>query len=454
MDKSMIDKMASEQHSQHPAKVAYIVSAFPALSETFVLYEMIAMEKLGVRIELYPLRRLREKECHPEAKRWIERAHYHPFLSLQMLAAHWRFIRRSPIRYFKLWSEVLRGTFGSLNFFLGALAIFPKAGFFAQQMLEQGVTHVHAHFANHPTVAALIIHRLTGIPFSFSARGTDIQVDRHMLKQKIDAAEFVVSVSLHNKQLMVAECGRRVERKIEVVHGGVDVDRLRPRPKFAAGLFRILCVARFEEVKGHAYLIAACERLRKRGVRFECRLIGSGPLASAIREQIRRARLEGQILILGERAYPDVITELSQADVVVLPTAPTSSGKREGIPNVLKEAMACELPVIATAAGGIPELVTCETGVLVPPRDPDALALALEHLSKDRILCQQLGQAARRRVVEKFNLNDSVARRALLFLSSGRARRQPRPAGNSKTLFVPDCTMFARDQRTSTGLPQ
>lgn len=414
----MIDSTACEHVNQGSAKVAYIVSAFPALSETFVLYEMIAMEKLGVRIELYPLRRLREKTSHPEAKSWTGRAHYHPFLSLRILAAHWRFIRRNPVRYFKAWYEVLRGTFGSLNFFLGALAIFPKAGFFAQQMVEQGITHVHAHFANHPTVAALIIHRLTGIPFSFSARGTDIQVDRRMLKHKIEAAEFVVSVSLHNKRLMVAECGRGVEPKIEVVHGGVDIERLKARPKISAGPFRILCVARFEEVKGHAYLIEACERLRRRGICFECRLIGAGPLASAIRKQIRAANLAGEVRLLGERAYPDVLMELSQADVVVLPTAPTSNGKREGIPNVLKEAMACGLPVVASAVGGIPELVTHETGILVPARDPEALALALERLSKNVTLRRTLGLAGREQVVRSFNLKVSTAHRAELFLGS------------------------------------
>jgi len=403
-----------------PARVAYIVSAFPTVEETFVLYEMIEMENLGVAVNLYPLRRLRLKIKHPEADCWIKRAHYRPFLSFGVLRAQWRFLRRDWMTYLKAWAEVLSGTWGSADFFFGAIAIFPKAVLFAQEMMDAGIAHVHAHFASHATVAALIVHRLTGIPFSFTARGTDIQVDRHMLKEKIEAAEFVIAVSSDNKKIMVDECGSPLGKKIRVIHGGVDVGRLVPSSKCpAAGNFRILCVARFEEVKGHTYLVEACKLLRERGLPFECRLVGDGPLVSRIEKQIQQAELQDAICLLGERAYPEVVEELRQADIVVLPTAPTAEGKREGIPNVLKEAMACGLPVLASAVGGIPELVEHErTGILVRSRDSVALADALQRLSTDKARCERLGQAAREKVVRDFNLRISTANRARLFLGT------------------------------------
>jgi colanic acid/amylovoran biosynthesis glycosyltransferase len=314
----------------------------------------------------------------------------------------------------------LSGTWGSADFFLGAIVIFPKAALFAQEMMDEGIAHIHAHFASHATVAALIIHRLTGIPFSFTARGTDIQVDRHMLKEKIEAAEFVIAVSSDNKRIMVDECGSRLGKKIRVIHGGVDVGRLVPSSNFpAARNLRILCVARFEEVKGHTYLVEACKLLRKRGVAFECRLVGDGPLVSKIKEQLQQSELQDAVCLLGARTYPEVIQELRKADVVVLATAPTVEGKREGIPNVLKEAMACGLPVLASSVGGIPELVEHEhTGFLLPPRDSVALADALQRLFADKALCETLGRAGRDKIVREFNLSISTAKRAQLFLGT------------------------------------
>jgi glycosyltransferase involved in cell wall biosynthesis len=398
--------------------IAYIVSGFPTLYETFILYEMLAMENLGVTVALYPLRRTYPKITHPEAQRWIERAHYHPYLSLASLRAQWHFIRRDPLGYLKLLAEVLRGTWGSANFFLGAIAIFPKTVLFAYEMSSQGISHVHAQFANHPAVAALIIHRLTGIPFSFTARGSDVQVDRHMLKVKMQAAEFAIAVSADNKRIMAAECGPGLREKIHVIRGGVDVDRLLPHPSDrSAGPLRILCVARFEEVKGHTYLVEACRILRARGIAFECRLIGEGPLLRTIAAQIKQGGLCKEIQLRGPCGYQEVIHEFSQADVVVLPTAPTAQGDREGIPNVLKEAMACGLPVVGSLVGGIPELVDHErTGILVAPKNAGALADALQTLRDDPPLRRRLGEAARDKIVREFNLKVNAAKRASLFV--------------------------------------
>lgn len=410
-------------------KIAYIVSAFPTLTETFVLYDILAMEKLGVTVELYPLRRSYQRVVHSEAKPWIKRAHYSPFLSLSVLRSNLHFLRRSNRSYFKVLAETLRRTWGSANYFLGALAIFPMAVHFARQMEQQGIAHVHAHFANHPAVAGFIISRLTGIPFSFTARGTDVQVDRHMLKEKLEAAEFAIAVSAHNKAVMVSECGQIARDKVRVIYGGVDVNRLTPPARTQRRSdepLRILCVARFEEVKGHAYLVDACRLLKRKGIPFRCDLIGDGPLQSVIGKQIESAGLLNEVKLLGARTYPEVIRELREADVVVLPTAPTAKGKREGIPNVLKEAMACGLPVVASSVGGIPELVEHKhSGILVLPRDPIGLAAALHELYVNPGLGSELGRAGRAKIVREFNLKVSTTKRAKLLLKSINGESDP-----------------------------
>jgi glycosyltransferase involved in cell wall biosynthesis len=238
-----------------------------------------------------------------------------------------------------------------------------------------------------------------------------------MLKRKLEAAAFAITVSSYNKQIMIDECGPELGEKIHVVYGGVDTDRLAPRPRAdSEGPFRILCVARFEEVKGHAYLVEACRLLRQRGVGFECHLIGGGPLRRRVERQIAHAGLADRVCVLGALPYGQVIERFLEASVVVLATVPASSGKREGIPNVLKEAMACGLPVVASSMAGIPELVEHgRCGLLVSPRDASALADALHRLEADPTLRRRLGKAGREKVARQFSLHRSTARRAELF---------------------------------------
>jgi glycosyltransferase involved in cell wall biosynthesis len=402
-------------------RLAQLVSRFPMLTETFVLYELETLEKLGVGVELYSLLRERPKVFHPEAAKWVRRAHYLPWLSPAIFRSHWHFIYRNPRRYFRTLAEVLRGTWGCIRCFGGALAIFPKAVRFANEMEKQGIQHVHAHFAYHAAVAGLIVHRLTGIPFSFTARGSDVQSDGHMLREKVEAADFVISVSQYNKEIILNRCGHGSEEKIHVIHGGVNVDRLSPRPeREARKLLRILCVARFEEVKGHTYLVEACRILKERGVPFECGLIGDGHLMPQIANQIKQSRLSNEVLLLGPKPYEEVIAQFSRADVVVLATAPTASGKREGIPNALKEAMACGVSVVATESGGIPELVDESCGILVHPRNATAIADALQRFYDQPELRRRTGMAGRERILREFNLNLSTALRAELFIRSAR----------------------------------
>src|SRR5215207_5815764 len=171
----------TRSHNTARLNVAYIMSRFPKLTETFVLYEMLALQQQGVGVEIFPMINERATVMHKEATSFAARARYQPMLSWPILKAQWRFLRKHPRAYLGLWWEVLHGAWGSANYVIGGLAILPKAARFAEEMQTLGVTHIHAHFANHPTVAALAAHRLTGIPFSFTAHAHDLYVDRHML---------------------------------------------------------------------------------------------------------------------------------------------------------------------------------------------------------------------------------------------------------------------------------
>lgn len=401
-------------------KVAFIMSRFPKLTETFILYEIIALEELGLKTEIYPLLRERQPVSHPEAAQMVKRANFHPFLSLKILFAQLYFMAKRPSAYLKVWLEVISGTWGSLNFLVGAIGVFPKSVRFAYEMQKKGVTHVHAHFATHPAVSALIINRLVNIPFSFTAHGSDLHVERRMLDRKIEASAFTVAISEYNKELMVSECGEDLRHKIHVIHCGVDLDAFKESTKYnPQGQLNILCVASFEEVKGHKYLIEACHFLKQNRVEFRCNLVGDGPLMQEIKGLVDRLGLTDECILHGPMSRKQVIAMLDSADIFALPSVPTKNGKREGIPVVLMEAMACGLPVVSSKLSGIPELVAHgESGLLIPPCDAIALAEAFYYLHCNPEQRTQMGTKGRMTIMNEFDLRANAAKLAEHFVQN------------------------------------
>lgn len=408
--------------SLRPVRVAYLMSRFPKLTETFILYEMLAVERRGVAVEVYPLQRERTRTMHPEAVPFVARAHFAPFLSPGVLGAQLRFLVRQPRAYLGALLVWLRATLGSVRYLAGALVFFPKAVWFAERMQAAGVTHVHAHFASHPAAAALVIRRLTGIPYSFTAHGSDLHRDRHMLREKVAEADFVVAISDYNRNVIVAECGERAAAKTIVLHCGVDTAVFEPGrcgPR-STGRLRILCTGTLHEVKGQTFLIEACRLLAARGVDFECALVGDGPDRQRLGEQVDRAGLAERVAFLGRRTRADVVRLLGEADVLVAPSVPSRDGRREGIPVAIMEGAACGLPVVASRLSGIPELVEDgKQGCLVPPGDAPALADALERLQRDPELRLALGREGRAKVLSEFDLDTNAASLAQRFRAGG-----------------------------------
>lgn len=419
--------------------IAYLMSRWPKLTETFILYELLAVEALGQPVELYPLLRHRETVSHPEAIALGTRAHYQPFLSRAILASQFDALRRRPRAYFGALSSVLRGTVGSANYFFGGLAIFPKVVHMARLMETSGVTHVHCHFSNHPAVAGFIIHRLTGIPYSFVAHGSDLHVDRHMLDRKVEEAAFVVAISKDNLEEIVAEVGEEARSRVEVIHCGVDTARLHPHSGTtrADRPFTILCIGTLHEVKGQAVLVEAVRLLRDRGIAVACRIVGDGEDEAMLREQIVEADLDGSVTLDGRLTRSEVIAALGDADLLVAPSVVASDGKREGIPVVLMEAMSCGLPVVASRLSGIPELVDDQvSGLLVPPADARALADAIARLHGEPDLRARLGAAARERIEHDFDLTTNA--RTILDRIANASSRRAVAAGGADRDMRPD----------------
>ncbi|MEO5884145.1 MAG: glycosyltransferase, partial [Candidatus Limnocylindrales bacterium] len=211
----------------HPLKVAYIVSRFPKVSETFILYEILELERLGLRVELFPLVREREPFMQPGAAAFVERAHVVRPLSRAFLSAQWHWLRRRPGRYLATWARALWGNRASPKFLVRALLVVPTAAAFARRIDDLAIDHVHAHWATHPALAAWTVSQLTGRTYSFTAHAHDIFVDRSMLERKVRDASLVVTISRHNLQLFRGWYGPLADR-VTIVHCGVDTSVFRP----------------------------------------------------------------------------------------------------------------------------------------------------------------------------------------------------------------------------------
>lgn len=414
-------------HRPQPLRVAYVMSRFPKLTETFVLFEMLAVERQGAAIELFPLLRERAATVHPEAVPLVDRARFLPFLSWSIVGSQVWFLRHRPRRYLRTIAEVVRGTWGSPNFLVGGLGILPKVAHAARLMRAAGVDHVHCHFANHPALAGYIINRLVGLTYSFTAHGSDLHVDRHMLCEKAAGARFVVAVSEDNRRVILETCPD-AEGRVQVIHCGVDTSVFQPvddrGPDSAATPearpLDILSIGTLHEVKGQSVLVEACRILASRGIAIRVRFVGDGPDRSMLVERVAAAGLDGQVQLLGIRTRAEVAALLASTDVLVAPSVPTRAGKREGIPVVLMEAMASGVPVVASRLSGIPELVTDgHDGRLVPPGDASALADALGELAADPALRDRLGKAGRATVLREFDVDTNAARLVEAFRAAG-----------------------------------
>jgi colanic acid/amylovoran biosynthesis glycosyltransferase len=405
-------------------RIAYTMSRFPKISETFVLYEMQELQRAGLTVEVFPLVRERPAITHAEAEAFLAQVSHRGPLSGDVRAAMAYWQRKAGARYTALWSEVLLGSLGSPKFFSRVPAVLGQASWMAQQMEAHGIEHLHAHFATHPALAAYVIHRLTGIPYSITVHAHDLYVDRTFLAPKLQAAERIITISQFNRDLIGRLYGGVIADKTRVIRCGVDLSVFQPRQYVQRNQpFSLLCVASLEDYKGHEYLVQACSLLRDQGVDFRCKLVGTGELRHTIEAQIDRYDLEPNIELCGPQPRAKVSQLMAEADVVVLPSVVTPSGKMEGIPVALMEAMACAVPVVATNISGIPELISDgRSGLLVPQRDSQALAMALARLANDPGLRQQLGQAGRKKIAAEYDLRRNALTLAELLGAPEQAR--------------------------------
>ena len=292
--------------------------------------------------------------------------------------------------------------------------MFPKALWAAALTQAIGAQHLHAHWGGTSGTLGLVAARVADVPWSLTVHRWDIHED-NLLRRKALSASFVRAISEDGLRDLRRVAGASAGSTV-LLHMGVALPERRA-PVAVDGPLHVLVPANLLEVKGHRHLVDALALLRDRGIRVSADLAGTGPLSGELAAQIDRLGLGNDCSLIGQVSHEELLEQLGAGrwGAVVLPSVVTPSGEKEGIPVAFLEAMSVGVPVVGTAAGGVPELLGNGAGVLVPPADAGALADALERLAQDRELRTRLAAAGRERVERDFSVESVVAELTRLF---------------------------------------
>lgn len=389
--------------------IAYLAQTYPGL--TTVYREVLALQAKGLALKTFATWRPRLEAVSEEARGLIGETFYiFPIHWPAFLKAHATYLLTRPLTYLSTLAFVLTRPGQSLAKRRRTLLHFAEAVYLAAEVEKRHIHHIHVHFALNAATLALVVERLTGVPFSFTAHANDIFADQVILREKIEAARFIVAISEYNKRFLVEYAGNpQIAEKIHVIHSGIPIADFSPEAQpahISTAPPLILSVGRLVEKKGFPFLIRACEHLRDRGYHVRCVIVGSGPQEEILRRLIRDLDMEDWIELPGWLDQTQVRTYLEETTIFALPCIVAANGDRDGIPAVLMEAMAMAKPCVSTTVSGIPELIEdSHSGLLVPEKDEIALADALSRLLDDPQLAGQLGQAGREKVRRAFDLD-------------------------------------------------
>jgi len=401
-------------------RVAYLVKRFPRLSETFVLNEFLEVRQNGSELRLYALLDPGERVVHPEALQLVPEVGYLN-LSGRPWRSRWRLLRGAAAQAATRPAGLARVLLALLTVHRSIPSVrhAVEGLWLARELRKRNVTHLHAHFAHSPAAVAYLCRLAGGPPFSFSAHAKDLYTTLpRNLRIRASAACFVVTCTESNGRYLRELLADDAEVPVHVVHHGTDLKRFHPaarRPE--AGL--IVSVGRLVPKKGYTILLEALCRVASAGDDFRFEVYGGGPQRDDLETMADRLRLNGRVRFHGARPSNDIAAAYARAALFVLAPLILEDGDRDGIPNVLVEAMAAGVPVISTRISGIPELIEDGIdGILVEPGDTEALTAAIARLLDDTALAAQLALAGRRKVERHFDLVTNS--RAICALLAGR----------------------------------
>jgi glycosyltransferase involved in cell wall biosynthesis len=410
-----------------PLRVGFVVKRYPRYSETFIVREILAHEQAGLETEIFSLRPTNDGHFQDLISRVRGRVTYLYFPAEGLLPETLATATLTASHFWKALaqaSQVLPGLWSALEEMQEVEARYVyQALLLAREARIRNIHHIHATFASDAATVARLASRLAGIPYSFAARAKDIfhkSVRADDLRRKLRDASAVITISDYHIDYLRRTFGPLADH-VERIYNGLDLDEYPYRaPSVRAPL--IVSVGRLVEKKGFADLVDACRILADRGRTLQCRIIGSGTLLPELRARIDRLGLQDHVELTGPLPQGLVMKEIQSAAVLAAPCVVGADGDRDGLPNVIQEALALGTPVVSTDVAGIPEVVRDQdTGLIVPQHDPVPLADALDRLLTDAELRVFLAGRARELIEAEFDIGVTTARRRALFAATAPA---------------------------------
>ena len=379
---------------------AYVFERFPSYLQTFCYREIAELDRQGETPPLFSIRQPDDEPPQDWDKKIVARVQYVPG-EPQLVREVERALKRKELNQEMV---ELVAEWGRRSDFLRLY----QAIYVGSRLQKLGTNHLHAHFAGMAARTAFWINKFFGVPFSFTAHANDIFAPQEFevsLEKLIGAASAVVVVSDYAANFLKERFSANAA-KIHRIYNGLELSKFK-RADFVNAIPTIVSIGRLIDKKGFADLIRACDLLKKRGRDFHCEIIGEGPLENDLRTQI--AQLKSQVNLAGPKTQTQIIQQLAKASVLALPCVVGPDGARDNLPTVIMEAMAAGVPVVSTTVGGIAEMVAHgESGFLVEPHNPVALADAIEKVIGDPALARRLGQAGHERAQQLFSIERNV----------------------------------------------
>lgn len=392
--------------------IAYLVSHYPTFNHTFVLREIRALRAHGFTVQTISVRgpdRKREQLTEEEREEADATLYVLPAGPAGFLSAHWNTFVRRPLSYLAALLMAFRLAGLNLSRLPAHLIAFAEAVVIGWWTVSRGIGHLHTHFSSN---AALLAARVFPLTFSMTLHGEEFyDVVGFHLAEKIARCRFACTISNFGRGQMLRVSPWEDWSKVENCYLGVDPAIFSPRPaRVSPHPFRVLSVGRLSPGKGHHVLIDAVALLIGEGRQVDLWLAGGGPERDSLERHTEACGLRQAVHFTGPLAQPEIRALYRETDCFAM------ASFAEGIPVVLMEAMAMEIPCVATWVMGIPELIRHEIdGLLVAPADAAALAAQIARLMDDPALSERLGKAGRLRVMDKFSLENNTGHLAEIF---------------------------------------
>ena len=407
-------------------KIAYIDSIFPTY-HTFLSWEMLHIQKLGNKIYIFPLRPKQTNNLiHPENEKLMNDVFYVKIFSLNTLLSFLYWLTKRPIKLFVTFFRILKAYSSDYNHLFKTLYGLIKGLVIAKTMINNSIQHAHSNWAHIPATITYFIAELTDVTFSFSAHaGADLYRTQNFLPEKINGAKFILTCTKKNKSFLsnYAPNDQKI-KSIHVAYHGINIKSFssdltlnKYLNKGKDQLIKVISVGSIDYAKGHIYMVRACSKMIKNGFNIEYQIIGGeGDAAQSVKNEVKKLNISDFVKFEGLMSKNILIKKLKNADFFIMPSIELENGAQDGIPNAILESMGLKLPVLATDAGAITEVLTHgQTGILIKQESAESIVEEMKNIFNGNYNLSSMINNANYLVNDKFDRDQCVKNIGLIF---------------------------------------